>query len=1302
MIIGIMKTKNSSMRCNWMQLSASVLLTLLFVSTPSKAQVVNAYDAKQTAIDFLETKKSSSSKREVKQLNGALSEAITLSDDGKPAIHIFNRENGGYIIVSGELGTTHQVLAYSDTGKYNPDSIPVQMKEVIDGYISGISRLRKSSAEEKRIIEQNLAMERIISTANAYTNTDMPDHVDPLLGDIAWNQYEPYNYMTPTYGSDHGIEHYVTGCTATAVAQIMKYHEWPKQGRGSFSYEWNNQTLSADFSNSTYRWDLMLPKYYERGQLYTVEQEKAVALLMHDVGIANEMNYGVNGSSAYFHSSNLVKFFDYDKNIKLLYRDYCSKNEWEGILRNELAEGRPVLYSGSTKDAGHAFVCDGFNTDGLFHFNFGWGGHNNGWFACSATGFDNNQTIDYGIQRNKGGKGVPSLYSSEDFVWDSTYDCFKCRLSVRCMGLDPNTEKATVDIGLAITNVETGKVTYYIIDTVEGNDISRGTMNFNEDLPDGKYYVYPVARIHDEGWNAFFHNPYYQIVVDLTVKDGIKTWENNHIIDFVDDGTVEINGIYCKIDTKNREASVVRKNDRYNSYSGEVTIPDYVTYGGYTYPVTTIMDAFKDCENLYSVHVGNNVRVIGRRAFYGCSNLESVTLPSSLREIGSYSFRGCKKIKELVIPEGVERICSLAFNLSKFQMIVLPSSLKDMDEESFANLTCDYLHVNWTSFDNLKIGKDLFRYSYINEVILIVPKGYISLYESTAPWSDFLRIEEEGYVPIEKKWTFDASTGTLYIQGEGKMEFSANKGTWDEFKDDIKHVVIEEGIAYMPLGAFRVCKYMETISLPSTLKQIAYAAFGECYNLKELIIPEGVEYIESMAFAYTKMSKVVIPSSVKTIDAHAFGKAEIESLYVNWISLDDLDINAYAFVTFNMGETVLMVPKGCKNLYETTAPWSDFFEIVEEGNVPVKKKWTFDKTTGTLYIQGEGEMEFCVKDGIWDEFKNDIKHVVIAEGVSTVAPEAFSECITLESISLPSTIKSIGEMAFVNCCKLQELEIPEGIELLKYASIWGCSHLKKLVIPSTVKDISSNVFSYAHVETMYVNWTSLDDISIDSKVFEHGYMASTVLIVPKGCTSLYESTAPWSNFLKIVEEGYVPIEKKWTFDDTTGTLNIQGEGEMQFIAENGIWDEFKYDIKHVVIEEGTTFISDLAFFTCQNIESVTLPSTLTTVTYADFWGCERLNKIECAATNAPSVGDEAFANVSPTGTLIVPEGSDYSSWLEVLPAGWGVQYAQPDGVTPIMSSTESEAIYDLSGRRIDHPRAKGIYIKGGKKYVNGL
>ena len=276
------------------------------------------------------------------------------SDDNGLLYVVSSGDNAGYVMVAGDDVVSNPVLGYSTGGEFDYGTAPDNLKWWIGEYV--------------RLIEYAAAHGMTVAATPTFDTS-----LDPLIT-THWNQDAPYNDLCPWL--DEGYRAY-TGCVATAMAQVMNYHEWPVQGTGSHTYtdvKGCGQTLSANFGNTTYRWDLMRNDYVDGS--WTAEEAEAVATLMYHCGVAVDMMYMPDASGAYSHDvpAALVNYFGYAKDIIHRDRDYYTQSEWIEMVKAELDAARPVYYSGQSTGGGHAFVIDGYNTDGYFHVNWGWGG----------------------------------------------------------------------------------------------------------------------------------------------------------------------------------------------------------------------------------------------------------------------------------------------------------------------------------------------------------------------------------------------------------------------------------------------------------------------------------------------------------------------------------------------------------------------------------------------------------------------------------------------------------------------------------------------------------------------------------------------------------------------------------------------------------------------------------------------------------------------------------------------------------------------------------------------------------------
>lgn len=462
-------------------------------STNSNAEQINQSKASAIAQNFLSKINTSITTQSNNRLTLAYT-AKSVSNPTQNCFYVFNKGiKDGFIIVAADDCVLTEVLGYCNYGEYDNNNLPTNFKWWIDQYQREI----------------DYAIKNGLST----TSTIQPfaTSVSPLLGNIAWNQGDPYNLLCPTLTNASGeTERTVTGCVATATAQVMRYYKWPAKGTGSNSYTWEKggKTLSVDFSKSTYDWDNMTETYNSNS---STTEKNAVAKLMYDCGVSCNMEYnlssaGGSAASAYDQVEGLYNYFGYDLGMEHLTRDYYKLTDWNNIIKNEIDNSRPILYRGTGSGGGHAFIIDGYNASGYFHFNWGWGGSSDGYFVTTALnpgelgigggagGYNYNQGMTIGIQPAQA-SSTETIEMTNDGLQisgDAT-NGFKIIISKLA---NRNWIAATFDLGLFVesstgvtkilqldSNTTLNPLYYY-------NPISVSTSTFGSYFADGTYKVY--------------------------------------------------------------------------------------------------------------------------------------------------------------------------------------------------------------------------------------------------------------------------------------------------------------------------------------------------------------------------------------------------------------------------------------------------------------------------------------------------------------------------------------------------------------------------------------------------------------------------------------------------------------------------------------------------------------------------------------------------------------------------------------------------------------------------------------------
>ncbi len=325
-------------------------------------------------------------------------------------LYLINYQNNGFVIATSD-DRCQPVLAWSDEGNISPDSDNPGLQYWLNTYSNeALSVIENDlSATETRQMWQDI-------DNHSYNRTDR--EVSPLLP-CRWNQDWPYNALCPEDSAGPGGRVYA-GCVATAMAQCMRYWNYPAGGTGNHGYyAYGYGYQSVNFDDSEYDW-WQMP--FQAGSEYD-----QIAKLIYDCGVSVDMMYAADGSGAYSYDvpAAMRNYFGYANTTTYVSRSDYSVAAWNNLLRNELDNDRVIYYSGSGDDGGggHAFVLDGYQDDDYFHFDFGWSGSGNGYYLVTNLNpqgnFNAGQAAVIGI--------VPQGYQPNEgvLIWDgmNSADC---------------------------------------------------------------------------------------------------------------------------------------------------------------------------------------------------------------------------------------------------------------------------------------------------------------------------------------------------------------------------------------------------------------------------------------------------------------------------------------------------------------------------------------------------------------------------------------------------------------------------------------------------------------------------------------------------------------------------------------------------------------------------------------------------------------------------------------------------------------------------------------------------------------
>lgn len=536
------------MRLVDMNMKRNILLyILLLVCAVTFAGPVSMRQAQQKATEFAAQKGlSRQSAVRLAPRKHAPQQPSQPGIDAYANYYVFNiGSEEGFVIVSGN-DETPSILGYADGGSFDEDNMPSNMRQWLKEYdrqLTFLERHPNARAVKKKVTLASIA---------------------PLLT-CTWNQGSPYNDLCPIYNDKRSV----TGCVATAMAQVLYYHRYPASTTATIpGYTTRKLGINVDsIVPTTIDWANMKDSY--DGSESTTEKN-AVATLMKICGASVMMDYTPNESGAY--SEDVVSaaklFFDYDDATVLANRDDYTAGNWDAIIYQELAANRPVFYSGSSTGGGHAFVIDGYSHDGLFHVNWGWGGSCNNYFllsildpqsnsgigaSSSTDGYSFGQAAIIGMQPNTGEIATESFALStvameaEQSVVEKSGDSYL--LSYYTSFFNQTGSDHKFNIGIYVEDKSHDGENSFIVDYGQDN-IKSGwgynarSFSYNLTLPDGHYTIYNISRESDNGEWMLNHG-YDRYYIDAVIADNKMTLTSPtvNLTGFIDvTGNLEVGG----------------------------------------------------------------------------------------------------------------------------------------------------------------------------------------------------------------------------------------------------------------------------------------------------------------------------------------------------------------------------------------------------------------------------------------------------------------------------------------------------------------------------------------------------------------------------------------------------------------------------------------------------------------------------------------------------------------------------------------------------------------------------------------
>lgn len=764
----------------------------LLLPTTIQAAPVDATAAHAAAAQFMQ----SSSAR---QLKGSHATNMLLTHVEQSTVepsaadyYVFNTSNGSaFVVVAGD-DRAEGILAYGD-GTLDVENLPCNLQWMLDYYREQLEYLlARPEAHVRRVPPYNDVTIAPMLTCN-------------------WSQSEPYNLQCPTYDG----ELCVTGCIATAMAQVMYYWRYPDNAPALQGFR--TQTLGIwvpSLPAAQLDWDNMQDSY---SIPYTQAQGDAVARLMRYCGQSSDMDYSPSGSGTYVHNQlHGMRSFGYSYDGMMLEKSDYDIEVWDALMQQDLLGGRPILYSGSNGlFSGHAFVLDGY-CDGKYHINWGWGGTGNGYFALEAfsvmgTGYNSRQQMLHNIHPGNG----YAVEQGYDFVSDGFY----YRLNEQGKGV-------------LVTYKDTKFNNY------SGNVVIPSTANYNGmSLPvvgiapsafrncKGLTGVTIPATVKTVGQYAFrncfeleqvnipdevfsigiqaFANCMKLASVSLPANlkyVGSRAFEECNSLTTVNIGSLESWLGITFTDEYSNPLSIVHHLTVNGHEIADVVIPGHVsTVGPY---------AFYGCTGLSSLTLENGVTAIGASALEGCTSLTDVSLPGTLTSLGKYAFSGCTGLTSVDLPSSLTKVGTGTFeSCTSLSSVNIPSTVTAIGDDAF--YSCTSLTSVTLPAELESIGAGAFARCKSLKT-LIIPNSVTSM-------------GEEAFLGCSK----------------------------------LASVQISRMLSVIPSQAFSACQALKTVTIPDAVQTIGRGAFDQCPYLTDVTIGSGVQVIESMAFYNNPRIKTV-------------------------------------------------------------------------------------------------------------------------------------------------------------------------------------------------------------------------------------------------------------------------------------------------------------------------------------------------------------------------------------------------------------------------------------------------------------
>ena len=1068
-----------------------------------------------------------------------------------PAYYVFNAEkNGGFVVIAGN-DLMPEVLGYAERGSFDLSQAPDNVKWLFD-YYAEVARSLSNLPADRR------AATRSRGTANA--------ELIPLIT-TQWDQNGIYQQHCPEVNGAKTL----TGCVATAMAQVVNFLQWPLNNvREVAGYTAN----SGDSSKPNINLELLPARKFN----WFGMSDDDIAWLMRYCGQAVSMNYNTDESSAGTGAipGALISIFNFSKGADLVSREEFSDEEWEQVLYDEIKAGRPVIYSGFSGKSGHSFVLHGYK-DGKFYVNWGWGGRMDGYFSLTSLkpgdmDFKDNQNAVVGLQPASG-----NGYNDDD---DDNAEA-KPEIGFREVHVDKQGQLASLlpeGERYRISRLKvTGEVGGKDIDVLRDMSLDKyGEPNQGRlsKLDLSEACIVGGEKFSDEMYNCLddafaewiFVNciTLTEVVLPKTLKQiasfafartGITSIVIPKTVTKIDGNAFEVKSLASIQVEEGNSAYYSQNNAIYSKATGELIrgckasgIPEGVE--------KIAAGAFSDA-GLESIILPKSVKTIGEMAFAYNSDIKDLYIPASVEKIDKRAFFGCSLMSITVdkenkyfdsrdncnaiiktanntliqasnatvaIPATVKALAGDAFSRTDTKKIDIPESVSEMGQVVFEGSAISTFIVHYAT--PIAIPDDAFddkTTGYIRQnAILIVPDGTKEKYAAASGWNVFAMGDR---LIVEASESETQRSCTIKLSSAGTLESAFptdKKALIDELKlsgsingrdfEFLRRLCGQDcALSSIDLSEANIVSGEGTVD-----NQLPEKAFETTLSLERVILPKNLTAIGPYAFQDSGIRELVLPKNVSSIGRDAFYYAR---------NLEALSVEA--------GNTTFDSRDNCNAIIETATNTL----IVGCMNTVIPETVT---AIGALAFSGKpGLKEVNLPNSVtsigWAAFwaDDDLTKVRLSAGITDLGDSPFGACENITSFEIdPNNPKydsrdncnAIIETATNKLIQgFSTTKIPEGVKTIAAASFRSLSTLTEIEIPASVEKIEAEAFLYCNQMTKVVSHIR-KPFTVSSLVFSGDNMKTAVLYVPYGTKAAYANTPGWDNFKKIVEMDYVEGE----------------------------------------------------------------------------------------------------------------------------------------------------------------------------------